>query len=110
MLREKNPRGIQKDFSPMFPDRYHVSCVPQDTFEDHRERSDIFISRLAACVCAMKGPFHDFLTIPSDLSDRQKEEESIRRYIRGYVEKRSRFLDALPPPRIRARPFFLRTI
>lgn len=46
----------------------------------------------------MKRAFHDFLTIcSSDLSDRQKEKESIHD-IRGYVEKRSRFLDALPLP------------
>lgn len=46
----------------------------------------------------MKEAFHDFLAICSlDLSDRQKVEESIHD-IRGYVEKRSRFLDALPLP------------
>lgn len=46
----------------------------------------------------MKGAFHDFLTIcSSDLSDRQKVEESIYD-IRRYIEKRSRFLDALPLP------------
>jgi len=42
----------------------------------------------------MKGAFHDFLTIcSSDLSNRQKMDESIHD-IRGYVEKRSHFLDA----------------